>query len=593
MNEPQSLKGIDHLTLNQIGYSNRRMQVQAGLRLNPSVNGATEKYLLLVERVSRAERAFPFREIKTKGELSLLEAEIDVLSHPELVAEGVVWDLYISVDLEGVRRQYRLQSNNRDLELMFFYDQGLDRFLVPYTTNKGNVSLHAREKSVIAKVEHAFLAKHGILSVTGYAVYPVWESGGKEKIIKRIVFRDEDHTFEKKIDSLKVAREDLTEFYGRNFDWAGFHIDLDLNNDEWLPTGLEPLDLYIEFEDGGETVESYPLELKYSEGLYSGSAVISTQKGRRKYTFKTKKSRALSFRVSEYGYLKEAYSKVKRRILKIRKGSKSKVAYKRLFKTLGSLPPKQNLIMFESFLGKQYSCNPRAIYEYLQKHHPEYKMYWSVHSKEYTRQFAERGIPYARRFSLKWLFLMPRAKYWVFNTRMPAWIPKPKHTVYLQTWHGTPLKKLAADMEQVHMPGTNTEKYKKNFIKETKSWDYLISPNAYSSVIFWRAFQFDQELLETGYPRNDYLYNNNDRKTIEQLKENCGIPLDKKVVLYAPTWRDDQFHAKGRYKFDLDLDLQLMREKLGDDYVVILRMHYLVAENFDLTPYEGFAFDHS
>ena len=71
------------------------------------------------------------------------------------------------------------------------------------------------------------------------------------------------------------------------------------------------------------------------------------------------------------------------------------------------------------------------------------------------------------------------------------------------------------------------------------------------------------------------------------------LPADKKVIIYAPTWRDDQFYKKGKYKFDLDLDLAKMRQEIGDDYVIVLRMHYLVAENFDLEPYQGFAYDFS
>src|SRR5699024_3059494 len=144
---------------------------------------------------------------------------------------------------------------------------------------------------------------------------------------------------------------------------------------------------------------------------------------------------------------------------------------------------------------------------------------------------------------------------------------------------------------EVHMPGTTTKKYKRNFIKESSNWDYLISPNRYSTEIFRRAFQFDRRMIESGYPRNDYLYVSNNEKTINTLKTKYGLPLDKKIILYAPTWRDNQFYGKGRYKFDLALDLQHMREILGNDYIVILRMHYLVAENFDLTPYEGFAYD--
>lgn len=53
-------------------------------------------------------------------------------------------------------------------------------------------------------------------------------------------------------------------------------------------------------------------------------------------------------------------------------------AYKILFQFVSILPRKQKLIIFESFLGKQYSCNPRAIYEYLKVHHPEYELIWSV-----------------------------------------------------------------------------------------------------------------------------------------------------------------------------------------------------------------------
>ena len=267
-------------------------------------------------------------------------------------------------------------------------------------------------------------------------------------------------------------------------------------------------------------------------------------------------------------------------------------AYKMAFSMAGKLlPVDQKLVIFESFLGKQYSCNPRAIYEYLQTNHPEYKMYWSV-DKRYTATFEEAGIPYLRRFSVEWLLKMTRAHYWVTNSRMPLWIPKPKHTVYLQTWHGTPLKKLASDMKEVHMPGTTTESYKENFHAESSKWDYLISPNAYSSEIFARAFNVDRsKILETGYPRNDLLYNGTNRDTIDSLKQKIGVPIEKKVILYAPTWRDDEFYSKGKYKFEIKLDLDQMRQELGDEYVILLRLHYLISENLDLSAYQGFAYD--
>lgn len=267
-------------------------------------------------------------------------------------------------------------------------------------------------------------------------------------------------------------------------------------------------------------------------------------------------------------------------------------AYKYLFQFISILPAKKNLIMFESFLGKQYSCNPRAIYEYLQRNHPDYELIWSVDPR-FEKGFHEKGIPYARRFSVKWLFLMARARFWVTNSRMPLWIPKPKQTIYLQTWHGTPLKKLAHDMKEVLMAGTTTEQYKQEFYLESRNWDYLISPNRYSTEIFKRAFKFDKEMIESGYPRNDIFYKQGHEEIAKVFKKKHQLPEDKKVILYAPTWRDNQFHQEGKYKLDLQLDLEKLKQELGEEYIIILRMHYLVAENFDLEAYKGFAWDFS
>ncbi|MEY8349281.1 CDP-glycerol glycerophosphotransferase family protein [Bacillus cereus] len=265
---------------------------------------------------------------------------------------------------------------------------------------------------------------------------------------------------------------------------------------------------------------------------------------------------------------------------------------KAVFLFFSCLPPKKKLILFESYSGKQYSCNPRAMYEYMLQNNLDFQMIWSV-NKNHTEQFDKGNIPYVKRFSLRWFILLARAQYWVTNSRMPLWLPKPNHTTYVQTWHGTPLKKLAGDMKEVHMPGTTTEKYKDNFHREAQNWDHLLSPNGYSTEIFKRAFQFQKNVVEAGYPRNDFLYVNNNPKAIDALKKQNGLPIDKKIILYAPTWRDDQFYSKGRYKLDLQLDLNLLQKRLGSDYIILLRMHYLVAEQFDLESYKGFVYDFS
>lgn len=255
-------------------------------------------------------------------------------------------------------------------------------------------------------------------------------------------------------------------------------------------------------------------------------------------------------------------------------------------------PIKSNLVIFESFHGKQFSDNPRAIYDYLVKHKPNYYLIWSI-QKGSEAVFNAHNVPYVRRLSIKWCYYMARSKYWVFNTRTPKWLNKKNDNIFIQTWHGTPLKKLGLDINDVKMPGTSTEQYRKNIILESQKWDYLISPNYYSTKIFKNAFNYNGEIIETGYPRNDFLVKNNDRRSIEKTKLKLGLPQDKKIILYAPTWRDDEYFSQGRYKFNLQLDIQELQNNLGDNYILVLRTHYLIAEELNIEKYTDFAFDFS
>lgn len=266
--------------------------------------------------------------------------------------------------------------------------------------------------------------------------------------------------------------------------------------------------------------------------------------------------------------------------------------FRKLFRIFAKFPRQSRVIVFESFHGKQYSCNPRAIYEYMKDQYPEYTFYWSL-NKMSIPLVSHHQLPVLPRFTFKWIYTMATAKYWVINTRMPRWMQKPEGTIFLQTWHGTPLKKLGLDIEDVKMPGTTTELYRKNFINETSRWDYLIAPNSYSRDIFRTAFAYNGMMIESGYPRNDVLYTQNQPSKVSFLKSQMGLPADKKVILYAPTWRDDEYIEVGKYSFQLKLDLHEMKERLGDDYVLLLRMHYLIAEHMDLTGFEDFAYNMS
>jgi CDP-glycerol glycerophosphotransferase len=98
-------------------------------------------------------------------------------------------------------------------------------------------------------------------------------------------------------------------------------------------------------------------------------------------------------------------------------------------------------------------------------------------------------------------------------------------------------------------------------------------------------------MLETGYPRNDIMHWDNKDEIAKEIREKLGIPKNKKTVLYAPTWRDDEYYTKGQYKFTLKLDLKLMKEQLGNDYVILLRTHYFIADSIDVTGLEDFAYN--
>ena len=254
------------------------------------------------------------------------------------------------------------------------------------------------------------------------------------------------------------------------------------------------------------------------------------------------------------------------------------------------LPINRNIILFESNLGRNYTGNPRAIYEEMIREglDRKYKCYFILEDPKVSLPGAARML---KRNRLKYFLLFSVAGTWVCDTRLPKYIIKRPECTYIQTWHGTPLKKLALDMDSVFMAGEKgIDNYKKNFYDNAQTWDYLISQNHFSSEIFRRAFAFSREMLEIGYPRNDVLFAKNNAEDIVALKKELGLPLDKKIILYAPTWRDNEFYGKGQYKFNPPLDFQKLRDSLGEDTVMIVKYHYLVMDQIDWTPYKGFIY---
>ena len=253
------------------------------------------------------------------------------------------------------------------------------------------------------------------------------------------------------------------------------------------------------------------------------------------------------------------------------------------FRIYNKRPINQKKIFFESFKGNYYTDSPKYIYEYLYEHYPDdYEFVWLLNDKKTKIPGNPKTV---KKDSLAHYREIATSKYWVMNTRQDFRYIKRPGQVFLSTWHGTPLKRLGFDMENIHLDNPKT---KRNYLNDSKDWDYLVSQNPFSTETLPRAFGYKGRVIETGYPRNDILYNADDAK-VSQIKQDLNIPEDKKVILYAPTWRDVETHEIKNAQYQLKLDLNLLKESIGDEYIILIRTHYLISNNLKLDDYGDFA----
>ncbi|MCV3741243.1 bifunctional glycosyltransferase family 2 protein/CDP-glycerol:glycerophosphate glycerophosphotransferase [Lentilactobacillus hilgardii] len=255
------------------------------------------------------------------------------------------------------------------------------------------------------------------------------------------------------------------------------------------------------------------------------------------------------------------------------------------------LPIRPHVILYESFLGRNYSDSPKAIYQYLLKHYPQkYTHVWVMNQEKINQGPKGPHTKVVKRFGWRYMYYLAVSKYQIFNMRQPSWFIKRAQTIFVETWHGTPLKHLVFDIDNIT---SANPRYKAIFYHQSRQWDYLITANQFSVDTFHHAFKFPrQKMLHSGYPRNDALVAKNQQsRRITQIKKKLGIPSNKKVILYAPTWRDDQYFGPGKYKFHLILNLKKLQATLGNDYVILVRTHYFIANQLDLSHYSGFAYN--
>ena len=255
-------------------------------------------------------------------------------------------------------------------------------------------------------------------------------------------------------------------------------------------------------------------------------------------------------------------------------------------------------IFFESFGGASASCSPKAIYNYLieNKDYKDYKFIWAFKNPKKDHLIKRnKNLTIVKSKSKDYYKYLSKSKYWIVNSLLDLSVIKKKNQIYVQCWHGTPLKKLRCDITVTgSVLNTKEEVMKRNNLDVAKI-DYFISPSKYSTEKFTSAFNLknlnkENIIIEKGYPRNDKLinYTQND---INDIKEKLNIKTNKKIILYAPTFRDDEHKSGLGYTYKLNIDFDKLKKELGKDYVILFRAHYFIANSFDFNKYKDFVYN--
>lgn len=229
------------------------------------------------------------------------------------------------------------------------------------------------------------------------------------------------------------------------------------------------------------------------------------------------------------------------------------------------LPVKKRLVVFESHLGRQYSDSPRAIYEEMRRQGLEFEAVWS-----YTG--SPTGFPsdatLVRRWSLPYLQALARAEFWIDNQSYPLKLTKRPQTTYIQTWHGSALKRMGFDEPEWKLKFRRGQEEQQRTLDR---FDHFLIRTEHDVRTLARAFRLKEKtLLRVGYPRNDALVRARHATERPPLAAELGIPEDRKVLLYAPTFR-----GRGKGRFELPFDVERFADTFGDRYVLLVRAHYL------------------
>ena len=235
---------------------------------------------------------------------------------------------------------------------------------------------------------------------------------------------------------------------------------------------------------------------------------------------------------------------------------------------------KNNKFVFMNLTKSSYGCSPKYIAEEILNQNLPCELVWLVRNPNVEKKNFPNGIRLVKFSSIKALFELASAKFWVTNSRMNYYLKKgltkKDEQKYIQTWHGSlGFKKIENDL--AHNPSYS--KYLEVAQNDTRMIDCLLSPSSFDTECLKKCFNYDGPILEFGYPRNDLFFYSDEKKAQIQnkVRKYYNIPNDKKILLYVPTFRDS--HDMEQYNIDVDKLLATLKEKFGSDWVILSRLH--------------------
>ncbi|WP_286229694.1 CDP-glycerol glycerophosphotransferase family protein [Neobacillus mesonae] len=242
------------------------------------------------------------------------------------------------------------------------------------------------------------------------------------------------------------------------------------------------------------------------------------------------------------------------------------------------LKVKDKTIFYESRDGKSMTDSPYAIFKYLLQH-PDYKDFkhiWSVASFKdlscvINKYRKLKNVSFVKRNSNEYLKKLATSKYLINNSTFQLFFTPKKDQVYINTWHGTPLKSMGFDI-----PGNPSNS--RNVVRNFLSADYLLSPNEHTTNMFMNSYKlkgiYNGEILQEGYPRIDLTYHSDSEQVKAHLAE-LGLEIDtnKQTILYAPTWKGANVAKAKNDMFQIIADLTYIKNQVGQDYNLLIKVH--------------------